>query len=166
MVTREIKQTDGADLDRADEALRDGTMRERKNRRDKGGYTMTQFALARADKDIYFLKGLNDVSDSFLLKATKKLFPDAPLSSIYKFDVDDLMLDAQRAINENIDFESTKLFQSIKKLTNSVDELIFWYGSEYDDLDYVHNESELLSKLKESVSDSFCEVYIHYKRNI
>jgi hypothetical protein len=35
--TREIKRTDGGDLDRADNALRNGTMRERKNRGDKGG---------------------------------------------------------------------------------------------------------------------------------
>ncbi|WP_456295099.1 hemagglutinin repeat-containing protein [Vibrio sp. AK197] len=35
--TREIKTTDGSDLDYADNALRNGTMRERKNRGDKGG---------------------------------------------------------------------------------------------------------------------------------
>ncbi|WP_194165961.1 SpvB/TcaC N-terminal domain-containing protein [Shewanella sp. YLB-07] len=35
--TREIKRTDGGDLDRADNALRNGTMRERQNRGDKGG---------------------------------------------------------------------------------------------------------------------------------
>jgi hypothetical protein len=34
---REIKRTDGADLDRADNMLRNGIMRERKNRSDKGG---------------------------------------------------------------------------------------------------------------------------------
>lgn len=35
--TREIKRTDGGDLDYADNALRNGTMRERRNRGDKGG---------------------------------------------------------------------------------------------------------------------------------
>lgn len=35
--TREIKQTDGADLDRADRSLRDGSLRERRNRKDRGG---------------------------------------------------------------------------------------------------------------------------------
>ncbi|ASP38602.1 hypothetical protein CHH28_07895 [Bacterioplanes sanyensis] len=35
--TREIKSTDGADIDRADQALRDGLMRERLDRKDKGG---------------------------------------------------------------------------------------------------------------------------------
>lgn len=35
--TREIKRTDGADLDHADNILRNGTMRERRNRSDKGG---------------------------------------------------------------------------------------------------------------------------------
>lgn len=35
--TREIKRTDGTDLDYADNMLRNGTMRERRNRRDDGG---------------------------------------------------------------------------------------------------------------------------------
>ena len=35
--TREIKRTDGRDLDYADSSLRDGTMRQRINRSDKGG---------------------------------------------------------------------------------------------------------------------------------
>ncbi len=35
--TREIKRTNGADLDKADSALKSGAMRVRKNRRDKGG---------------------------------------------------------------------------------------------------------------------------------
>jgi len=35
--TREIKRTDGGDIDRADSALRNGSMRQRKNRGDKGG---------------------------------------------------------------------------------------------------------------------------------
>lgn len=36
-VVREIKKTDGADLDKADKLLRDGTMRERTGRKDRGG---------------------------------------------------------------------------------------------------------------------------------
>lgn len=36
--SREIKQTDGADLDRVDNELRNGTMRIRKSRGDKGGW--------------------------------------------------------------------------------------------------------------------------------
>ena len=35
--TREIKPTDGADLDKADEALKSGAMRYRTNRKDRGG---------------------------------------------------------------------------------------------------------------------------------
>lgn len=35
--TREIKRTDGADIDHADELLRGGVMREPRNRSDSGG---------------------------------------------------------------------------------------------------------------------------------
>nr|WP_255324585.1 hypothetical protein [Budvicia aquatica] len=35
-IVREIKKTDGADLDKADKLLRDGTMRERIGRKDRG----------------------------------------------------------------------------------------------------------------------------------
>jgi hypothetical protein len=129
---------------------------------------MTQFALAITKDNCASLAPVEKHRDDFLLEVAIKLFPDSPVSEIFIVDlggknIDQLILEAQKAV-EFLQFEKTDLCHAIKKIALAVDELVFWYGSDCDDLDYVYDVSELLNKLKSAVSESACEVYIHYKQ--
>lgn len=129
---------------------------------------MTQFVLAITKDSSPSLVPVEKQRDDFLLEMAKNLFPDSPVNEIFVLDlkgksIDQLMLDAQKEL-EFSQFEKTELCHKISKIVPTVDELVFWYGSDYDDLDYVYDVSTLLRKLKEAVSESACEAYIHYKQ--
>lgn len=129
---------------------------------------MTQFVLAITKDSSPSLVPVEKQRDDFLLEMAKNLFPDSPVNEIFVLDlkgksIDQLMLDAQKEL-EFSQFEKTELCHTISKIVPTVDELVFWYGSDYDDLDYVYDVSTLLRKLKEAVSESACEAYIHYKQ--
>lgn len=129
---------------------------------------MTQFALAITKNSCTSLVPVETQRDDFLLEIAKKLFPDSPVNEIFVPDlngksIDQSMLDAQKAV-ESSPFEKTELCYAVSKIVPTVDELVFWYGSDYDDLDYVYDASTLLSKLKEAVSESVCELYAHFKQ--
>ena len=130
---------------------------------------MTQFVLAVSKTHNTSLVPISRSRNDFLLEIASKLFPDLPLEDVYVIDVnekdmDALMLDAQKLVVESSRFEQTELFKIMEKVAPSVDELVFWYGSEHEDLDYVYGAPALLSKLKEAVSESTCELYVHYKQ--
>lgn len=129
---------------------------------------MTQFVLAITKDSSPSLVPVEKQRDDFLLEMAKNLFPDSPVNEIFVLDlkgksIDQLMLDAQKEL-EFSQFEKTELCHTISKIVPTVDELVFWYGSDYDDLDYVYDVSTLLRKLKEAVIESACEAYIHYKQ--
>lgn len=131
---------------------------------------MTQFALAKAGRQHSGLKSIFELEDEFLRGAAIDLFPGVSLNEIYFLDVggkdiDSLMLDAQKAVNDKKCFRETELYKAIEMVSDSVDELVFWYSSDYDDLDYVYDVPELLRKLEGAVSDSFCEVYGRYRKS-
>lgn len=129
---------------------------------------MTQFALVKTSNSCPSLKPVEELGDDFLEGVAGKLFPDSSIDEIFVLDVDGedidgLMLDAQKLVIESSKFEGTELYSAIGKVAQAADELIFWYGSDYDDLECVYDVPALLSKLEEAVSDSTCELYIHYK---
>ena len=130
---------------------------------------MTQFALITTNNDLDCLQPLDALNDEFLLNVAISLFPGISLNKIYLFDVggmsvDDLIVDAQRAVLDNKNFQETHLYSGIKKIIDHADDFVFWYGSDYDDLEYASTAKELLEKLEIAVSDSFCEAYVHYKK--
>jgi hypothetical protein len=129
---------------------------------------MTQFALAITKDDSPSLVSVERLRDDFLMQIAKKLFPDTPVSEIFSLDqdgknIDQLMLDAQKTAG-SLQFEKTELCQTIRRIVPTVEELVFWYGSDYDDLDCVYDVSILISKLREATSESVCEAYVHYKQ--
>ncbi|ASP38603.1 hypothetical protein CHH28_07900 [Bacterioplanes sanyensis] len=129
---------------------------------------MTQFVLVALDnkpEGHLSLIELNELNDSFLVKAADELFISTPLDKIYSLDIDGLFLDAQKSVPD-VPFEKTELYESIKLISGSASEIIFWYGSEYGDLDCVYDEDELLVRLQRSISDSFCEAYVHFKKPV
>ena len=130
---------------------------------------MTQFALARTSKQLDCLESVTELQDSFLLKSAFDLFPEVPLNEIYRIrvkskDIDDLILDAQKAVVNMQEFQKTEFYRTVKNIAEKVDDLVFWYGSDYDDLDYTYEIPALLLELERNVNDSFCEAYIRYKK--
>lgn len=130
---------------------------------------MTQFVLAKASSENDSLKAIEQLQDEFLMEAASKLFPHSSSSEIYilninNSNIDSLMVDAQRAVIGDGVFKDTDLYIAIEKIVESIDELVFWYGSDYDDLECVDDIPRLLNLLELSVNDSCCEAYIHYKR--
>ncbi len=57
------------------------------------------------------------------------------------------------------------IYGVVTEVAASINEFVFWYGSDYGDLDYVYDVPTLLNIIERAVSDSACEVYIRYKRN-
>lgn len=130
---------------------------------------MTQFALAITKNKSPNLVSVEQQND-FLMEVAKKLFPNSPVSEIYSLDldgksIDQLMLDAQKSAG-SLQFEKTDLCQAIREVVSTFEELVFWYGSDYSDLDYVYDVPALIGKLKKSTNSSVCEAYIHYKKSM
>jgi hypothetical protein len=98
----------------------------------------------------------------------RKLFPSSSDNNVFVLDsegknIDQLMLDAQKMVRFS-KFEKTELYHVINTIAPTVYEFAFWYGSDYEDLDYVYDVPTLLIKLEEAVSESACELYVHYKK--
>ncbi len=131
---------------------------------------MTQFALARTSNNCSNLKLVEELQDDFLMGVADNLFPDSSMGKIFALEVDgvnidSLMLNAQKMVIESLEFEESELCGIIVEVAQVVDELIFWYGSDYDELEYVYDIPTLLSKIEEAIGDSSCELYIHYKKS-
>ncbi len=132
---------------------------------------MTQFALAHMRAPIADLVVPNAEHDRFSTEIVKELFPTADLDDIYVIDVngkniDELMTDAQRSLIMQSDFGGTELVKVMKRLIPAVEELVFWYGSDYDDLDEVHDTLQVLRGLESAVSVSTCEAYLRYRTTV
>lgn len=134
---------------------------------------MTQFALVKINGqgvvDNSLVK-LSDVDDSFLENVAKELFPKSQLNDLYCFQVggfnfDEIFLGAQKQINVGMTFEQTDLAKLLKSIFDKADEIVCWYGSDYDDLDNVGGIDSLLEKLEMSVREPSCEAYVYFKRN-
>ena len=130
---------------------------------------MTQFALAKASSAHDGLKSIEQLQDNFLTTVANKLFPNTPFNKLYAIvildqDIDSIMLTAQRDLMANRDFKDTVLHKKIVRLLSHVDELVFWYGADYHELEEIYDVSVFLTKLEEATSDSSCEAYFHFKR--
>lgn len=99
-----------------------------------------------------------------MLEAANTKMPYASMEQVYSFDIDTLMLDAQKQL-ANKDFRETELYLKLSTLIPDAKEIVLWYGSDYSDIDYIEDSQEFLARMKDAVSDSFCEAYIHFKKN-
>jgi len=130
---------------------------------------MTQFALIRANDSHEGFKPLGDLGQDSFVSIAKRLFPNADIDTIYVPEyfgksIDSLMLEAQKFEMDEQGFEDTQFYKVVIDLAQNADELVLWYGSDYDDLECVDSIPALLESLREVVSDSFCEAYIRYKK--
>lgn len=130
---------------------------------------MTQFVLIKTEIHNGKLAKVSNGDEPSILKVAESKFSNCSPTEIYLIksegqDIDGLMVEAQKDVVEGKGFEETKLYSIIIELSKEADELVFWYGSESHDLDEIDNVDSLLISLEESISNSFCEAYLHYKK--
>lgn len=106
----------------------------------------------------------SDLKDSlFLQKCAKSLFKKVDIYNIYTLtQFDELCMKAQDEIFEGRSITETKLFGYIELLKD--EEIFFWYGSEFDDLDKIKAFDKLIESIHQSLTEASGEIYIHYKR--
>lgn len=125
---------------------------------------MTQHILVYSTQKKNSLELVKNNDNTFLLEAANTKMPYASMEQVYSFDIDTLMLDAQKQL-ANKDFRETELYLKLSTLIPDAKEIVLWYGSDYSDIDYIEDSQEFLARMKDAVSDSFCEAYIHFKKN-
>lgn len=128
---------------------------------------MTQFALVSANAGNVHIKPIDEIDNDFLADLASKLLPDVSHDRLFIFfsagkDIDSLMLDAQTLLNEGARFNETMLYRVVDEVAQVAEEIIFWYGSDHANLECIYDVSALLGKTEEAVSDSACELYVHY----
>ena len=77
--------------------------------------------------------------------------------------IDDYFSEAQLFLNNGKSFKSTKLYNILFNICDLCEVIIFWYGSEFENLDMVIDKKQMLLKIEESVKDSMCECYLIFK---
>ena len=130
---------------------------------------MTQFAIFKSNKkQSCFSKISKDTL--FLYSVSKKIFGTKSIENLYYLDcegidIDGLFLEAQKQMNKGVLFEKTRLYKCIKMVISdfNLDEIVFWYGDDFYDLDECDEMGVFFDTLKDRVADSFCELYMHYK---
>ena len=128
---------------------------------------MTQYILVKSSRRCDVLKPIADLKEPFYERVVEKIFPSAVYGDFSLVDadgddIDTLFTEAQKAIGNNQEFENTRLNKVISRILEVSDEIVFWYGSDFDDLDSVAEESVLRDSLKQALETSSCEAYLHY----
>jgi hypothetical protein len=135
---------------------------------------MTQFALCNEDALLKTKSPFSKVSienDSFLSDVASDVFSGIDTKNIFTIELNGCSFDAictaaQRDLAEGRKFSETSLFLCIEWLLETCKSLVFWYGCDYDDLDYVYDRESLLGKIEEALIDSSCELYVRYEREV
>lgn len=53
-----------------------------------------------------------------------------------------------------------KLYNILCELYEHCDDMIFWYSSDYKDLEQIHTKNEMLENVNNCLNDSCCEIYL------
>jgi len=79
-------------------------------------------------------------------------------------DFDTVFLQAQRDLIEGEDYQSTGLHKLLSMLTKSSKRFALWYGSDYEDLEPVHDLKSLSRVIHESLLSPSAEAYVVFFR--
>ncbi len=131
---------------------------------------MTQFVLIISNSCNENLLPASKEFNLFSYDVVNKKYPNLSIVDSYVIDfenkdIDDLMLDAQQLISSSYKFKQTKLYSIIQEIAIIADEIIFWYGSDCEDLDNIYDVETLLGELESSIRESNCEFYAHFKKS-
>ncbi|MDR3339557.1 MAG: hypothetical protein LBT25_05595 [Candidatus Symbiothrix sp.] len=98
----------------------------------------------------------------FLQNCADVFFDKINKSKIFTIsNFDDICVSTQELIVQGIDIKKTQLWGILYELREA--EFFCWYGNELDSLDEFKNFDDLISNIKESLSNFSGEIYIHYK---
>lgn len=130
---------------------------------------VSQFMICYSKQDLTKLECtclLKIKNNKELLKNVKETyFRNVENDNVWVLEgVDELFVDAQKYLMTEKKFESTHLYNIIKQISDICETIIFWYGSEYDDLDVVNDKNQLFLALKDALNDSMCECYSLYRK--
>ena len=137
---------------------------------------MSQFILCRGD-----LNGSEIISElkiipltqnnTFLWHVAHKIFKQLRIVEKLWFlsrheneDFDILFTQAQHDIYSGKPLEETLLGKFLSSAIESVDEIVMWYASDWEDLTLVYDKKEFLFLLKEGIEEPMCEAYLRYIR--
>jgi len=79
-------------------------------------------------------------------------------------DFDTLFTYAQRELYDGKPLEQTQVGKFLLSAIFYVDEMVMWYGNDWQDLTPVFDEKKFMLLLKEGLENSMCEVYLRYYR--
>ena len=123
---------------------------------------MTQFALIHIEGSSAH-EALSSIENNNFLSSIARGFVDKEkLAKVFTIDIDSMMLEAQKEISSK-GFQYTELYLLLDKLLEESCEIFLWYGSDYNDLDYVKDKSTFFQNLELALSAPSCEAYIHCK---
>jgi hypothetical protein len=137
---------------------------------------MSQFILCRGDlngfKIMPELKIIRLTQNhTFLWHAAHKIFnPLTKMENMWFFsrheneDFDILFTQAQHDIYSGKSLEETLLGKFLSSVLESVDEIVMWYASDWEDLTLVYDKKGFLFLVKEGLENSMCEAYLRYIR--
>ena len=121
---------------------------------------MSQFILFTTERQNKLF--LNLEKNLFLQRYARIFFQPDVVDNICTIpEFDKLCTSAQEDINNGINIYNTELFKVLDKIKE--EEIYFWYGSEYNDLEEINDFNELISNIKDALIESSGEIYIHYK---
>ena len=62
-------------------------------------------------------------------------------------------------------FEDTQIYKLVERLSETVEAIALWYGSDYQDIEKTNKLEDVFTKIKSELHDSQCEVYLLYERS-
>jgi len=113
---------------------------------------LSQFLLCRTDKDLgkYGIKISQNVFNKDLLYKVKQMY--------FPNDLDEKIWNIEKIHDITNDFLINK--NIIYDIYNLSDEMIFWYGSDYLDLDVIDSYDDFCYMIEKNMEDISCELYL------
>lgn len=122
---------------------------------------MSQFMVCKAEVDLGQFGGIlldsKDKSNAFILPMLEQYYPESPYDNIWVINNMEEYCCKQLRANE---FAVSDLYFLLNNLYDICDWMIFWYGSEYDDLDEVCSKDELIRYVQKHMEEPCCELYV------
>ena len=129
---------------------------------------MSQFIMCYSHKDLSIF-GCNRLSSNVANKqifdrVANNLLKEIEMDNVWIMEgVDNYFLKAQKDVFNGKKFKSTCLYKLLDKICDICHIIIFWYGSEFEDLDIITDKDKMFLYIQESIKDSMCECYLIYK---
>lgn len=122
---------------------------------------MSQFLMCKAKANLlqYGGKLLNtcEINNNFFVSVLTRYY------AIDEYDDIWVIGNIHEYCNETLsydDFFSSELFYLLNNIFDLCEWMIFWYGSEYDDLDKVYSKDELLNYVQHCIEKPCCQLYV------